>query len=212
MVVTFRHGTGDNQRSTGVIDQYGVDLIDDSVVVLTLYKVFRADRHIVTQVVETEFVVGTERDVCQICLAACVGVRLVTVDAIYAQTVEHIKRTHPFGVTFCQIIIHGNHVHTVSGQCIQEYGEGSHQCLTFTGCHFRNLAFVQNDTTEQLYIVVYHVPDRIVTTGYPVILINGLIALDAYKVFCSSQLAVEISGGNYDFFIFRETFCGSLDD
>ena len=28
------------QRSTGVIDQYGVDLIDDSVVVLTLYKVF----------------------------------------------------------------------------------------------------------------------------------------------------------------------------
>ena len=71
---------------------------------------------------------------------------------------------------------------------------------------------MQNDTTEQLYIVVYHVPDRIVTTGYPVILINGLIALDAYKVFCSSQLAVEISGGNYDFFIFRETFCGSLDD
>ena len=71
---------------------------------------------------------------------------------------------------------------------------------------------MQNDTTEQLYIVVYHVPDRIVTTGYPVILINGLITLDAYKVFCSSQLAVEISGGNYDFFIFRETFCGSLDD
>ena len=101
---------------------------------------------------------------------------MVLVDAIHAQTVEHIKRTHPFGVTLCQIVVHGYHVYTVSGQCIEEYGQGSHQSLTFTGCHFRNLAFVQYHTAEQLYVVVYHVPYRIIATGYPVVLVDGLIA------------------------------------
>ena len=49
--------------------------------------------------------------------------------------------------------------------------------------HFRNLAFMENDTTKQLYVVVNHVPHRVVTTGYPVILINGFVSLDAYKSF-----------------------------
>ena len=97
--------------------------IDNGIIMLALYQVFGADSHVVTQVVETEFVVRTERDVCQVCLTACVGVRLMTVDTIYAQSVEHIKRSHPFGVTFGEVIIHGNHVHTVSGQCVKEYRE-----------------------------------------------------------------------------------------
>ena len=99
---------------------------------------------------------------------------------------EHVKRTHPFGVTFGEVIIHGNYVYAVSGQCVEEYRECSHQCFTFTGCHFRNLTFMQNDTTKELYIVVNHVPQCIVTTGYPVILIDGLVAFDAYEIFCSS--------------------------
>ena len=142
LVVAFGNRAGDNQRSTGVVNQYRVYLIDDGIIVLTLYKVFRADSHIVTQVVEAEFVVRTESDVGKISLAACVGVGLVSVDAIHAQAVEHIERAHPFGVTFCQIVVHGYYVHAVSGQCVEEYGQGGHQGLTFTGCHFRNLAFV----------------------------------------------------------------------
>ena len=54
---------GNNQWRTGIVDQHGVDLIDNGIVVLALNQVVRADRHIITQVVETEFVVRTERDV-----------------------------------------------------------------------------------------------------------------------------------------------------
>ena len=42
-------------------------------------------------------------------------------DAIYTQTVEHVKRTNPFGVTFCQIVVHCYHVHAVTSQGIDEY-------------------------------------------------------------------------------------------
>ena len=212
LVVTFRYRTGNNQRSTGVVNQYGVNLIDDGIVVWALYKVFRADCHVVTQVVETKFIVCTECDISQICLSTSIGVRLMAVDTIYAEAVEHIKRAHPFGVTFGEVIVHGYHMHAVSGQCVQEYREGSYQCFTFTCCHFRNLTFVQNDTTEQLYIVMNHVPCHIVTTRYPVILVDGFIAFDTYKIFCSSQMAVEFSRSYYDFFVFCKSFGSCLDD
>ncbi len=91
---------GNNQRRTGVVDQHGVDLIDNGIVVFALYQVVRADRHIVAQVVETEFVVRTERDVGIVSGTAGVGVRLVLVDTVYRQSVEHIQRAHPFRVTF----------------------------------------------------------------------------------------------------------------
>ena len=179
---------------------------------LALNKVFRADSHVVTQVVETEFIVGTERDVGKVCLTTGVGVRLMAVDAIYAQTVEHIKRAHPFGVTFGKVVVHGYYMHTVSGQRVQEYRKGSNESFTFTGCHFRNLTFVQNDTTEQLNVVMNHVPYRIIAAGIPVVLVDGLVAFNAYKVFGGSQMAVEFSRGYYDFFVFRKSFGSCFDD
>ena len=212
LVVALRHRTGNNQRSTGIVNQYRVNLIDDSVVVLALNKVFRADSHVVTQVVETEFIVGTERDVGKVCLTTGIGVRLMAVDAIYAQTVEHIKRAHPFGVTFGKVVVHGYYMHTVSGQRVQEYRKGSNESFTFTGCHFRNLTFVQNDTTEQLNVVMNHVPYRIIAAGIPVVLVDGLVAFNAYKVFGGSQMAVEFSRGYYDFFVFRKSFGSCFDD
>ena len=92
--------TGNDQRCTGIVDQYRVDLIDDGIVVFALYQIVRTDRHVITQVVETEFVVCTEGDVCIVSRAAGIRVRLVLVDTVYGKSMEHIKRSHPFRVTF----------------------------------------------------------------------------------------------------------------
>jgi len=74
---------GNDQRCTGIVDQYGVDLIDNGIVVFALYQVVRADRHVVAQVVETEFVVRTECDVGIVGCTAGIGVWLVLVDTVY---------------------------------------------------------------------------------------------------------------------------------
>ena len=55
--------TGNDQRGTGFIDQNGVDLIDDGIMQATLYQLFFIDDHVVTQVIETEFVVGDVGDI-----------------------------------------------------------------------------------------------------------------------------------------------------
>ena len=212
LVVAFGHRTGDDQRRTGIVNQDGVDLVDDGVVVLALHEVFRTDGHVVAQVIETEFVVGTEGDVGQVGTAAGIGVGLVFVDAVHAQAMEHVERSHPLGVTLGQVVVHCHYMYAVTGQGIEEYGEGSHEGFSFTGCHFGNLTLVQHDAAEELYVVVYHVPGNFVTTRHPVVLVDGLVALDADKVLGGGQLAVEVVGRNHDFFIFRETAGCRLDD
>ena len=87
------------------------------------------------------------------------------VDAVDAETVEHVKGTHPLRVALCKVVVHCYDVYTVACEGVEEYGKCSHKSLSFTGCHLGNLAFVENDTAEQLYIVVYHVPYHLVSAG-----------------------------------------------
>ena len=47
-----------------------------------LYQLIGMAGHIVTQVVKTELVVGTECDIGTVCVTACLGVGLMLVDAV----------------------------------------------------------------------------------------------------------------------------------
>ena len=64
---------GNDQRGSGLVDQDRVDLVDDGVMVAALYQVVGAERHVVAQVVEAEFVVGAVGDVGAVGLAAFRG-------------------------------------------------------------------------------------------------------------------------------------------
>ena len=81
LVVALGHGSRDDERRPGVVDQHGVDLVDDGEMVLALHEVLGRRSHVVAQVVEAVFVVGSERDVGHVSLAAGVGVGLRVVDA-----------------------------------------------------------------------------------------------------------------------------------
>ena len=52
-----------DQRSPCIVDQHAINLIDHGVVVLALHLLLRSMRHIVAQVVKTEFIVCTVSDI-----------------------------------------------------------------------------------------------------------------------------------------------------
>src|SRR5690606_32954289 len=64
--------------------------------------------------------------------------------------------THPLGVPLGQVVVHGHHVNALPGQGVQVTGQRRHQGFTLTGTHFGNLAFVERDPTNHLYIEVAH--------------------------------------------------------
>ena len=126
LLLATRYGTGNDQRCTGIVDQHGIDLIDNGEVMLALHQVSWAGCHVITQIVKTELVVRTEGDVCLIRLSASLRVRTMLVNAIHGKTVEHIEWPHPFRVTLREVVIHGYDMHTVAGQCVEEDGQGCH--------------------------------------------------------------------------------------
>ena len=64
---------------------------------------------------------------------------------------------------------------------------------------------MQHNSTEQLHIVVHHIPCDFVTTGHPMISINGFVAFNSDKIMSSSQFSIKICGSNHNFFVFEET-------
>ena len=102
-------------------------------------------------------------------------------------------------------------MNTVTCQGIQEDGEGGNQGLSFTSSHLRNLTLMKNGTTKQLYIIVYHFPFQVVTSGCPVIVVDGLISIDGNEILLrvSSQLSIKVGGRYNGFLIFSKAF-GSL--
>ena len=221
LILALGDRTGDDQRCTGIIDQDGVDLIDDGVVMSTLYEVKRRGSHVITQVVKTKLIIRSERNITSIGLTALVAIRTMLVNTVHRQAEEHINRSVPLGVTFSEVIVDGNHVYTFVGQGIEVYRQGSHEGLTFTGSHLGNLTLMQHNTTEELHVIVDHVPMNLITPCHPVVFIDSywLLAIGCWLFYfhevetrISSQVFIHLGCSHLNGLVFGETACGRFDD
>ena len=214
LVLTLGHGTGNDERGTGIIDQHGVDLIDDGEIVTALHEVVGRECHVVTQIVEAELIVRTEGDIRLVSLAALGGVGLVFVDTVDGESVELIERSHPLRVTLGEVVVDRHHVHAVACEGVEEHGERSHEGLTLTGSHLSDLALVEGDATEELHVVVHHVPVDLVAAGCPLVVVDSLVTVDGDEVVLriGSELAVEIGRCHHGVSVLRKAAGGVLDD
>ena len=151
--------------------------------VFALNKIVNVSCHVITQVIESKFIVCTEGNIRKVRLSSFFGVWTVFIDAIHAQSVELVQWTHPFGVTFCQVIIDRYDVYSFSRKCIQVNRKCCHQGFSFSCLHFRNISFVQDSATHQLNIVMHHVPFDVSTSSSPFVVPNRFVAIDGNSVF-----------------------------
>ena len=207
LVMSPRHRSGNNERSSRIVDQDRVDLVDNGIVVSPLNQFRHTGSHVIAQVVETELVIGTEGNVGHISLTAGVRVRLVLIDAVDAKTMELVQRPHPLRVTLSQVVVHRNNVYAVTGKRVQENRQSSHQGFTLTGSHFGNFTLVENHTTEQLALVVGHIPSNFRAARHPMVMVDSLIAIDCQEILASSrQFAIVVGSGN-NHLTLRQTAC-----
>ena len=123
------------QRCSRFVDQDGVDFVDDGIVELTLHHRFFVNDHVITQIVETVFVVRSICYICQVCRTPFLF-RDTVYNAAYCQSEECVKLAHPFHVSLCQVVVDCNDVHAFSFQRVQIRRECSNEGLTFTCLHF----------------------------------------------------------------------------
>ena len=114
-----------------------------------------AERQVVAQVVETEFVVGAVGDVAGVGGALLVG-RLAALDHADRQAEEAVDRPHPVRVALRQVVVDRDHVHALAWQRVQVRRQRRDQRLAFAGAHLGDLALVQHHAADQLHVEVAH--------------------------------------------------------
>ena len=115
--VVFRLSADDQWRS-GFINQNGVHFVDDGEVQAALNAVFDLINHVVTQVIEAVFVIGSVGDVSLVGGLLFFTGNMRSVDAD-RQAEEGIQLPHPTGISASKVIIHGDDVDTFTCECIQ---------------------------------------------------------------------------------------------
>ncbi len=148
-------GAGDDERCARLVDEDGVDLVDDAVVLAALDHVLEVELHVVAQVVEAELVVGAVGDVGAVGGAALLVGEVVHDDAD-GEAEEAVDLAHPFGVALGEIVVDGDDVDAVAGERVEVAGEGGDEGLAFAGLHLGDLAGVEDHAADELHVEVAH--------------------------------------------------------
>ena len=147
--------TRDDERRARLVDQDGIDLVDDGVTEPALDALGRRVDHVVAQIIEAELVVGAVGDVGGVG-DLLVGVRhLGEIDAD-RESEEAVDPPHPVRVALREVVVDRDDVHTPPGERIEIGGKGRDQRLAFAGAHFRDLAVVERDAADQLHVEMAH--------------------------------------------------------
>ena len=148
-------GARDDERRSGLVDQDGVNLVDDGVVVAALYTLLGAGDHVIAQVIETELGIGAIRDVSLVGRALELE-RHVVLQQTNCHAQVLVDAAHPLGVALCQVIVDGNDMHALAGDSVEIAGQRGDEGLTFAGLHLGDVALVQCHGANELHVKVAH--------------------------------------------------------
>ena len=146
---------GDNQRGTRFVDQDTIDLIDDTVVQLALNHLVFINHHVITQVVEAEFVVCAVGNISSISSLAVREVHIMHNQA-NRQAQRFIDTAHVFAVTTGKIVIDSNNMHALARKSVEVYRRSRYKCFALAGTHLGNFAAVQHNAAYHLYVKMTH--------------------------------------------------------
>ena len=146
-------GTGDDEGRARLIDQDGVNLVDDGECVAALNALTGAQNHVVTQVVETELGVGA---VCDIGIVS--AALLIERHAILQQTdlelEEAVDMAHPLGVALGEIVVDGDDMDALTGECVEIAGKRGDEGLALARLHLGDHTIMQGHSADELHVEV----------------------------------------------------------
>ena len=158
---------GDDQRSTRLVDEDVVDLVDDREGVVrrlallglgpapVLDLLLQRGGHVVAQVVEAELGVGPVGHVGGV-RGALLLVGLHVLQDADGDAEQVVDRLHPHRVAAGQIVVDGDQVDAASGQRVQHHRERRGQRLALAGLHLGDRAVVEDHAADQLDVEVAH--------------------------------------------------------
>ena len=131
----------DDERRSRLVDEDGVDLVDDGEVVAALHAGGSPRDHVVAQIIEAELGVRAVGDVGLVGGNLLRGAHAV-LDQADLHAEEAIDLAHPLGVAAGEVIVHGDDMDVVARKRVQIARKGGHERLAFARLHLGNLPIV----------------------------------------------------------------------
>ena len=147
----FLGGSADDERGAGLVDEDGVHLVHDGEMKRPLDIIFELELHVVAQIVEAKLVVGAIGDVRGVGLPAFAVLHAV-LDQPHADAEQVVDVAHPLAVTFGEVIVGGDDMHSLAGKRVEVGRQGGGQGFSFPGFHFGDHALVQPDSADHLHV------------------------------------------------------------
>ena len=145
----FVAATGNDKRSSRLVYENGVHLIDDCEGKAPLDAVFFIGDHVVAKIVEAELVVGAVGDV-----AGVGGSSVVVFNAVDNETdgKSHIGENlaHPLGVALREVVVDGDDMNALAGETVEICGKGLNKGFALAGFHLGDAPLVKNDAADYL--------------------------------------------------------------
>ena len=158
----FLHGTGNDQRRARLVDEDGVDFVDDAIVMVALHLLGDGRRHaVVAQIIEAELGSRAVSDVALVGFAALVR-RHGILNAADRQPEKFVKMPHPLRVAARQIVVDRDELAVSSRERVEVKRERRHQRLALARRHFRDFVAVKRDSADELNVEMHHVPRQLV--------------------------------------------------
>ena len=107
------------------------------------------------------------------------------------------QRSIPLRVTLGQIVVHRYYVNTFTHKGIEIGREGCHKGFAFTGGHFGNFTRVKYNPTNELHIIMHHVPLHLGARCKPFVRPLGNLSCYLDMRLGGGQLFVEHGGLHY---------------
>ena len=151
----FRTRSRNDERRTRFIDEDRVNLVDDRIVQVALNHLVFVEDHVVTQIVKTELVVRTERDIAAVRIFTLREIHVVRNEADTESEIA-VQTSHPLAVAAGEVIVDRDHVDAFSRQGIEINRQCCNKRFTFTGTHLCDTSFVQAHTADELNVKMTH--------------------------------------------------------
>ena len=143
---------GDNQRRPGLVDQYRIDFVHDRIKKTPLHAALLIHRHVITQIVEPQFIVRHIRDIAGICLLTAQQVHSLQNHA-HRYTEKPVDPSDIHRITVGQIIIDGHNMHATARQTHQIRRKSCHKGLTLASLHLSNMPLIKGNTAQNLNVI-----------------------------------------------------------
>ena len=157
LLVPLRRGTRDEQRVAPLVDEDGIDLVDNRKVEPAAHdQLVRLVGHVIPQVIEANLGVGDVGYVRVVRLLPLLRLH-VRLDDAHGEPERSVHAAHPLGVAPREVIVHGDDVHPFTRERVKVRGQRRRQRLALARGHLADAPVVQQRAADELDVEVPHV-------------------------------------------------------